>query len=144
MLLHCMLVCDWCTHIQLQIHIQLMDNVSIYSVNDIEEKYYADGEDAYDMRKPFKDVKSKPAILPKGSRQSQAGDGKKKSSAVSQAPASASPDSTVSEQPAAKTSTDKSDKKSSDGDDKAALSASPGAEGSEPQPKAKAARDKKR
>ena len=39
------------------------------SVNDVEEKYYADGEDAYDMRKPFKDVKSKPAILPKGSGQ---------------------------------------------------------------------------
>ena len=37
------------------------------SVNDVEEKYYADGEDAYDMRKPFKDVKSKPALLPKGS-----------------------------------------------------------------------------
>ncbi|DBA99892.1 TPA: N-terminal acetyltransferase A complex catalytic subunit ard1 [Trebouxia sp. C0004] len=40
-----------------------------YDVNDVEEKYYADGEDAYDMRKPFKDVKSKPAILPKGSSQ---------------------------------------------------------------------------
>lgn len=38
-----------------------------YDVNDVEEKYYADGEDAYDMRKPFKDVKSKPALLPKGS-----------------------------------------------------------------------------
>lgn len=116
----------------------------MYSVNDIEEKYYADGEDAYDMRKPFKDVKSKPAILPKGSRQRQAGDAKTKSSAVSQAPASAAPDNSGAEQPAAETSTDKSDKKSSDGDDKAAASASPGAEGNRPQPKGKTARNKKR
>ena len=115
----------------------------IHSVNDIEEKYYADGEDAYDMRKPFKDVNSKPAILPKGSRQSQAADATKKSSAVSQAPASASPDSSGTEQPAAKTNTDNSDKKSSDMDEKTAASASPGAEGNAPQPKAKAARNKK-
>lgn len=113
-------------------------------MNDIEEKYYADGEDAYDMRKPFKDVKSKPAILPKGSRQSQAGDAEKKSSVVSQAPASAAPDSSGTEQPAAETSTDKSDKKSSDGIDKTAASASPGSEGKGPQPKGKAARSKKR
>lgn len=31
------------------------------SVNDVEEKYYADGEDAYDMRKPFKQLKHKAA-----------------------------------------------------------------------------------
>ena len=46
------------------------------SVNDVEEKYYADGEDAYDMRKPFKDVKSKPALLPKGSSNQKAKDTK--------------------------------------------------------------------
>lgn len=33
----------------------------ICSVNDVEEKYYADGEDAYDMRKPFKQLKHKAA-----------------------------------------------------------------------------------
>ena len=113
-----------------------------YSVNDIEEKYYADGEDAYDMRKPFKDVKSKPAILPKGSRVSQPKNAKTKSPAVNQAPASASPESSGTEQPTAETGTHKSDKKSSDGDDNAAASASP--EGKGPQPKAKAARNKKR
>lgn len=32
-----------------------------YDVNDVEEKYYADGEDAYDMRKPFKQLKHKAA-----------------------------------------------------------------------------------
>ena len=113
-------------------------------MNDIEEKYYADGEDAYDMRKPFKDVKSKPAILPKGSRQSQPGGTNKKSSAVSQAPASACPDASGTEQRAAETSTDKSDMMSSGGDDKAAANAGPGTEGKGPQAKAKAARFKKR
>ena len=46
-------------------------------MNDVEQAYYADGEDAYDMRKPFKDVKSKPAILPKGSGQSKTKEAKK-------------------------------------------------------------------
>ena len=33
-----------------------------YTINDIEKGYYADGEDAYDMRKYFKDTKdAKPA-----------------------------------------------------------------------------------
>ncbi len=37
-----------------------------YEQNDIEEKYYADGEDAYDMRKPFKPQKPKKNIaMPK-------------------------------------------------------------------------------
>jgi hypothetical protein len=31
-----------------------------YQINDIEAKYYADGEDAYDMRKVF--IKPKPVI----------------------------------------------------------------------------------
>lgn len=30
-------------------------------MSDVEEKYYADGEDAYDMRKPFKQLKPKAA-----------------------------------------------------------------------------------
>jgi len=31
-----------------------------YMMHDIEKEYYADGEDAYDMRKPFKNYKGKP------------------------------------------------------------------------------------
>lgn len=114
------------------------------SVNDIEEKYYADGEDAYDMRKPFKDVKSKPAIVPKGSRQSQVGGSKKKTLPVGQAPASASPDSSGTRQPAAETNKDDPDKKTSDGGEKSSANASPGVKGKEAQLKAKAARNKKR
>ena len=116
----------------------------VCSVNDIEEKYYADGEDAYDMRKPFKDVKSKPAILPKGSRQSKAEDAKLKPSVVSQAPASPSLDSSGTEQAAGENRADRSDKKTSDEDGKASADAAPTTEGKGAQPKAKAARSKKR
>ena len=119
----------------------------VCSVNDVEEKYYADGEDAYDMRKPFKDVKSKPAILPKGFRQSQSEDAKRQFSQpnANQAPspASASPDSSATE-PAAETTADKSDKKASVEDMTPSANASSGADVKAAQPKTKTAKNKKR
>lgn len=114
-------------------------------MNDIEEKYYADGEDAYDMRKPFKDVRSKPAIVPKGSRQSQAEDAKRQPSQlnVGQTPLSASTDGSGTE-PAAETIADKSDKQVPDGEVKLSANTTSGTEGKGAQPKTKAAKNKKR
>lgn len=126
-----------CTQHALQNH--------VCSVNDIEEKYYADGEDAYDMRKPFKDVRSKPAIVPKGSRHSQAEDATRQSSQlrVDQAPTSASADSSGTE-PAAETTVDNSDTQSSNGEVKSSADTTSGSEGKGAQPKTKAAKNKKR
>ena len=83
----------------------------VCSVNDVEEKYYADGEDAYDMRKPFKDVKSKPAILPKGSGQQKLKQGTAK---ALQPPEPSTSQTSNSEQPAAEPQADKADSNSTD------------------------------
>ena len=61
-------------------------------MNDVEEKYYADGENAYDMRKSFKDVTSKPAILPKGSGKNKIKDAKKEISEAVPSPPQGSSD----------------------------------------------------
>jgi len=103
----------------------------------VEEKYYADGEDAYDMRKSFKDVKSKPAILPKGSASQK---NREPKAAEVQEPSPAQ-DSTGT-QPAADTQAEKAEGKSQDAADKSATSASADTKGS--QSKAKASRTKKR
>lgn len=111
-----------------------------YDVNDVEEKYYADGEDAYDMRKPFKDVKSKPAILPKGSSQ------QKPKQAKSRAPEILEPSaSQVSndEEPAAAAQGDEADSKSANTAEKSAV-ASGTTESKGAQAKAKTSKSKKR
>ena len=111
------------------------------SVNDVEEKYYADGEDAYDMRKPFKDVKSKPAILPKGSGQQKAKQSKAKAS-ESQEPSTSQ--NTNGAQAATEAQAEKTENTAQDGAEKAVASAHPSAELKSPQAKAKASRNKKR
>lgn len=112
-----------------------------YDVNDVEEKYYADGEDAYDMRKPFKDVKSKPAILPKGSGQQKAKQSKAKAS-ESQEPSTSQ--NTNGAQAATEAQAEKTENTAQDGAEKAVASAHPSAELKSPQAKAKASRNKKR
>ena len=39
--------------------IHLYKNILRYDVHDVEEKYYADGENAYDMRKHFRKKKER-------------------------------------------------------------------------------------
>lgn len=112
-----------------------------YDVNDVEEKYYADGEDAYDMRKPFKDVKSKPAILPKGSGQQKAKQSKAKAS-ESQEPSTSQ--DTNGAQAATEAQAEKTENTAQDGAEKAVASAHPSAEIKSPQAKAKASQNKKR
>ncbi len=117
-----------------------MTPLLVCSVNDVEEKYYADGEDAYDMRKPFKDVKSKPAILPKGSSQ------QKPKQAKARAPEVLEPSvSQVSndEEPAAAAQDTKADSKSADTAEKSAA-ASDTTESKGAQAKTKTSKSKKR
>ena len=109
------------------------------SVNDVEEKYYADGEDAYDMRKPFKDVKSKPAILPKGSSQ------QKPKQAKARRPEVVEPSvSQVSndEDPSAAAQDEEAGSKSADTADKTAVAGT--TESKSAQAKAKTSKSKKR
>ena len=117
-----------------------MTSLLLCSVNDVEEKYYADGEDAYDMRKPFKDVKSKPAILPKGSSQ------QKPKQAKSRAPEVLEPSaSQVSndEEPAAAAQGDEADSKLANTAEKSAVAYGT-TESKGAQAKAKTSKSKKR
>ena len=112
----------------------------VCSVNDVEEKYYADGEDAYDMRKSFKDVKSKPAILPKGSSQQKP---KQATARASEVPEPSVSQISNAEEPAAAAQDTKADSKSADTAEKTAV-ASGTSEGKGVQAKAKTSKSKKR
>ncbi len=121
-------------------HSIIETSILLCSVNDVEEKYYADGEDAYDMRKPFKDFKSKPAILPKGSSQ------QKPKQAKARAPEVPEPSVTQvsnDEEPVAAAQDTKADSKSADTAEKTAV-ASGTAESKGAQAKAKTSKSKKR
>ncbi|DBA91212.1 TPA: hypothetical protein ACH3X2_004087 [Trebouxia sp. C0005] len=111
-----------------------------YDVNDVEEKYYADGEDAYDMRKPFKDVKSKPAILPKGSSQQKPKQAKARASEVQEPSAS---QVSNNESPSAAAQGDEADSNLAHTAERAAV-ASGTTESKGAQAKAKTSKSKKR
>lgn len=117
-----------------------MKPLLVCSVNDVEEKYYADGEDAYDMRKSFKDVKSKPAILPKGSSQQKPKQAKARAPEVQEPSVS---QVNNDEEPAAAAQDVKANSKSADTAGKTAV-ASGTSEGTGAQAKAKTSKSKKR
>lgn len=121
-------------------HSIIVTSTLLCSVNDVEEKYYADGEDAYDMRKPFKDVKSKPAILPKGSSQQKPKQAKARASEVQEPSAS---QVSNNESPSAAAQGDEADSNLAHTAERAAV-ASGTTESKGAQAKAKTSKSKKR
>ena len=59
--MHCLLVTNLCFILPICPACNVTMDWCICSVNDVEEKYYADGENAYDMRKVFKKLAGKGA-----------------------------------------------------------------------------------